>query len=289
MADVEAIGRIAQRLVVRVGDALRDNVVTPAERDQLLEHIDALRSAIVRAAPQHLPPARRPSEAHEVLYRVGIPNAGVYSANAVAEIAQLCHMRDVVYYVHDLLGIAWGDDLYAAIANRPDYYRTVQKFNAMVVGPEVDRTHQGPSWPSNEGELQLGCNLLLEEVQETVQACGYAVAMDVGTGKLRVRPAASHVPSLEEALDGVCDVLYVLFGLALRLGFEPGLVAGAWDEVTRANMDKANGPLREDGKRLKPEGWRGPDLLPLLVAYMPVPDGVPVDGPEDQQLDAYSD
>lgn len=32
-----------------------------------------------------------------------------------------------------------------------------------------------------------------------------------------------------------------------------------WLEVVRANMAKVGGPIREDGKRLKPAGWTPPD------------------------------
>lgn len=38
-----------------------------------------------------------------------------------------------------------------------------------------------------------------------------------------------------------------------------------WKEVQRANMDKVGGPIRADGKRLKPLGWRGPDHGPALL------------------------
>lgn len=39
-----------------------------------------------------------------------------------------------------------------------------------------------------------------------------------------------------------------------------------WDEVQRANMAKVGGPIRADGKRLKPPGWVGPDHAPALSA-----------------------
>lgn len=32
-----------------------------------------------------------------------------------------------------------------------------------------------------------------------------------------------------------------------------------WEEIQRANMAKVGGPIREDGKRLKPAGWTPPD------------------------------
>lgn len=42
-----------------------------------------------------------------------------------------------------------------------------------------------------------------------------------------------------------------------------------WEEVQRANMAKVGGPIRADGKRLKPPGWRGPDHMPLIRRYWP--------------------
>lgn len=39
-----------------------------------------------------------------------------------------------------------------------------------------------------------------------------------------------------------------------------------WSEVHAANMRKTTGPVREDGKRLKPEGWQPPDIAGVLRA-----------------------
>jgi predicted HAD superfamily Cof-like phosphohydrolase len=36
-------------------------------------------------------------------------------------------------------------------------------------------------------------------------------------------------------------------------------------EVHRANMAKAGGPKRADGKHMKPEGWTPPDVAGELV------------------------
>jgi predicted HAD superfamily Cof-like phosphohydrolase len=59
------------------------------------------------------------------------------------------------------------------------------------------------------------------------------------------------------AIDGMCDLLCVVYGTAAEFGID---LAPFWDEVHRSNMAKAGGPVREDGKRLKPEGWQPPDL-----------------------------
>jgi predicted HAD superfamily Cof-like phosphohydrolase len=51
-------------------------------------------------------------------------------------------------------------------------------------------------------------------------------------------------------------------------------VQGAWDEVLRSNMAKVD-PItrkvtrREDGKILKPEGWKEPDLSKFTKKKLP--------------------
>ena len=62
--------------------------------------------------------------------------------------------------------------------------------------------------------------------------------------------------------DGVVDSLVVILGTATTYGID---IRPIWDAVHKANMLKANGPMREDGKRLKPEGWTHPDIWELLI------------------------
>lgn len=58
------------------------------------------------------------------------------------------------------------------------------------------------------------------------------------------------------AIDALCDLLYVTYGAAVAMGVD---LEPFWNEVQRANMEKCSGPKREDGKQLKPEGWRPPN------------------------------
>jgi hypothetical protein len=39
-------------------------------------------------------------------------------------------------------------------------------------------------------------------------------------------------------------------------------------EVHRTNMAKVGGPVRPDGKKLKPEGWQPPDIAGILRAQI---------------------
>jgi predicted HAD superfamily Cof-like phosphohydrolase len=63
------------------------------------------------------------------------------------------------------------------------------------------------------------------------------------------------------AIDGMCDLMVVTYGTAVEWGIN---LAPFWDEVHRTNMAKFGGPTREDGKKLKPDGWLPPDLKKVM-------------------------
>jgi len=69
-----------------------------------------------------------------------------------------------------------------------------------------------------------------------------------------------------EQLDACMDMIWVILGYCHMKGYN---ISGAWDEVVKTNMAKAD-PLtgkvrrREDGKILKPEGWKPPDMSKYL-------------------------
>ena len=65
-----------------------------------------------------------------------------------------------------------------------------------------------------------------------------------------------------EQLDALIDILVVTIGAIHSGGFD---AEGAWKEVMRTNfekIDKETGKVRkrEDGKVLKPLGWKAPEL-----------------------------
>ncbi len=59
----------------------------------------------------------------------------------------------------------------------------------------------------------------------------------------------------------LADVVYVAYGTAHAFGID---LDAAIAEVHRANMQKANGPRRADGKVLKPPGFVPPDMAAAL-------------------------
>ena len=69
-----------------------------------------------------------------------------------------------------------------------------------------------------------------------------------------------------EQLDALIDILVVTMG-AIRAGGFDG--EGAWEEVMKTNfakIDPETGKVRkrEDGKVLKPEGWKSPELAQFI-------------------------
>jgi predicted HAD superfamily Cof-like phosphohydrolase len=69
-----------------------------------------------------------------------------------------------------------------------------------------------------------------------------------------------------EQLDALVDILVVTMG-AIRAGGFDG--EGAWKEVMDTNfakIDPTTGKVRkrEDGKVLKPEGWKAPELAQFV-------------------------
>lgn len=65
-----------------------------------------------------------------------------------------------------------------------------------------------------------------------------------------------------EVADALADLLYVVYGTAVSFGLD---IRPVFAEVHRSNMAKVGGGTRADGKVLKPEGWKPPDIGSVLV------------------------
>ena len=100
--------------------------------------------------------------------------------------------------------------------------------------------------PPSEANYKMYLGLIDEEVGELLEA----VAED----------------DKVEQLDALVDILVVTIGAIRAAGWDG---AGAWEEVMRTNfakIDPETGKVRkrEDGKVLKPEGWKAPQLEKFL-------------------------
>ena len=118
----------------------------------------------------------------------------------------------------------------------------VRDFHLMAGGD----TPSQPTIPPVE-ILDLRQKLIDEEYAEVTEALS----------QLRTGKTADLAPLMQE----LADLLYVTYGAMVTCGVDADAI---FAEVHRANMEKANGPRRVDGKLLKPPGWQPPNIRGLL-------------------------
>lgn len=102
--------------------------------------------------------------------------------------------------------------------------------------------------------LDLRRTLIAEEARE----------VDLEFGALAGRLQAGEFPEpadLAPLAHELADLLYVTYGALDALGIDADAV---FAEVHRANLGKAGGPRRADGKQLKPQGWRPADVRGVI-------------------------
>lgn len=116
------------------------------------------------------------------------------------------------------------------------YFEDVLKWRRMMKLPVGDHVAKPSEFESPE--LELGVKLVREEFYEMMK--GWADK------------------DIKEVADGGADLIWVVCGLMVQMGVDMDKV---WEGVRSANGAKAGGPRREDGKLLKPPGWKPPDTL----------------------------
>lgn len=148
---------------------------------------------------------------------------------------------------------------------RSDIRKQVEEFHR-AMGQPVLAT---PTVPDRD-RLKLRLNLIAEEFEELLQACGaaaFAYADDddeyfADAVRRGIRDGVFREDvNLVAVADALADLDYVIEGMRLELGINGKPVA---DEVHRSNMSKL-GPdgkpvVREDGKVIKPETYSPPDI-----------------------------
>lgn len=113
-----------------------------------------------------------------------------------------------------------------------------------------------PARPTVPGPdlLALRRTLIREEAGE--------VEGEWGRLEERLRSGEAVTPAdLAPLAHELADLLYVTYGALDALGIDADAV---FAEVHRANMAKAGGPRRADGKLLKPGGWQPADVRGVI-------------------------
>jgi predicted HAD superfamily Cof-like phosphohydrolase len=125
---------------------------------------------------------------------------------------------------------------------KPSALEMVEEFH-QAFGCPVLKTPTIPDYTRAE----LRCKLINEEAQEVLTAIVKEDMIGI--------------------LDGLCDLLYVVYGTAHEYGLGP-VLKEAIREVHRSNMSKLNGDgtpiIRNDGKVLKGPNYTPPDLEGIL-------------------------
>ncbi len=114
---------------------------------------------------------------------------------------------------------------------------------------------------ADPAQAELAAALVVEEALELAEAVSGRSMDDVRRAFADAMAGEGKARDLVGAVDGVADVLVTAYGAACVLGVyaKPALT-----EVMTANMAKAGGPRRADGKLLKPEGWTPPDIAGVI-------------------------
>jgi predicted HAD superfamily Cof-like phosphohydrolase len=105
-----------------------------------------------------------------------------------------------------------------------------------------------------------------EACDQTPSIENYAMYLDLIDEERDELKEAIEAGDKVEQLDALVDILVVTIGAIRAAGWDG---EGAWKEVMRTNFAKVDletGKVRkrEDGKVLKPEGWKSPDLAQFV-------------------------
>jgi len=125
---------------------------------------------------------------------------------------------------------------------------------------DVDAFMKAAGHGPDPKKVSLYLDLVREEIAELEQAMSdYHAAENLQDEQV----------AKADALDAICDSIWVLIGLARVMDLP---VDQGWDAVTITNLRKVDPELgtvlRDDhGKIQKPPGWRPPDMLRIIQNY----------------------
>lgn len=125
----------------------------------------------------------------------------------------------------------------------------IEEFHAAVGSP----VPPNPVLPSLK-TLALRHKLIQEEFEEVTEAWEELTAVLQANNSAQPADVTDWVHEL-------ADLLYVAYGAILACGVDADAV---FAEVHRANLSKAGGPRRADGKILKPPGWQPADVRSVI-------------------------
>lgn len=115
-------------------------------------------------------------------------------------------------------------------------------------------------------DLELRVKLIAEEFDELLSALcprfgESQFVTEAVENWIQEQRSLGGEPDPVEVADALADMSVVTIGSAVAWGVP---LPEVWDEVHSSNMAKLGGPIRSDGKQLKPPGWTPPDVAGVL-------------------------
>lgn len=129
----------------------------------------------------------------------------------------------------------------------PTNFELTREFHRVIGQLPEDYSGENTNPERHREMVLLRVRLLHEETREAIDELN---AYAFGQG------------SLMDVAKELADVLCVTYGAAAALGIPMDEV---YREVHASNMTKVSGPMRADGKVLKGDGYRPPDLSRVLT------------------------
>lgn|SRR5678816_48561 len=148
----------------------------------------------------------------------------------------------------------------------------IQRLADRVLGQSealTRKAEKGRDWFADVLEFHRAFGVLISPVPRIPPWDVRQLRFNLENEEWRELMEGEELGCIPDIADAIVDLIYVLIGRAVCYGVD---LRPLWDAVHRANMSKL-GPdgkpiRREDGKVIKPEGWKPPDISALIVEQM---------------------
>jgi hypothetical protein len=161
-----------------------------------------------------------------------------------SKVLDICDNGDAIIELHEhlLTDVGWSTGDVLDISKNDDGEIIIKKIGREMMHTSVTTFLEACGQTPSDENVKLYSKLITEEYNEFIKA----------------RWDNDDV----EQLDACMDMIWVILGYCKMKGFN---VDGAWSEVANSNLakiDQKSGKVlkREDGKVLKPEGWKEPNF-----------------------------
>jgi len=131
----------------------------------------------------------------------------------------------------------------------------------------LEACNKGVRWLPGIDDIDypLMKSLVREECDEFLSAMTYLESLARGDELYSSSLYEKIISTWSDVIDAMCDIIVVVHNTSNAMGID---LAPFMAEVLRSNLTKIGGPVREDGKILKPETYSPPDIRTMLEEYL---------------------